>query len=63
METSKVNSISRGGDLKKSGSGPRAKADALKNARKAGGGSIFAQGFTQQRQYGSRPISHKPLSC
>lgn len=33
-ETSRVNSISRGGDLGKSGPGPRAKADALKNARK-----------------------------
>ncbi len=62
VETSRVNSINRGGDLGKSGPGPRAKADALKNARKTGGGSIFVQGFTPQRQYGSRPIN-KPLSC
>ena len=40
VETYRVNSISRGGDLGKSGPGPRAKADALKNARKTGGGSI-----------------------
>jgi hypothetical protein len=57
-----VSSISRGGDLGKLGPGSRAKADALKNARKTGGGSIFVQGFTPQRQYGSRPIN-KPLSC
>ena len=57
VETSRVNSINRGGNL-----GKRAKADALKNARKTGGGSIFAQGFTPQRQYCSRPIN-KPLSC
>ena len=63
VETSTVNSINRGGELGKSGPGPRAKADALKNARKTGGGSIFAQGFTPQRQYGSRPINNKPLSC
>jgi hypothetical protein len=62
VETSRVNSINRGGDLGKSGPGPRAKADALKNARKTGGGSIFVQGFTPKRQYGSRPIN-KPLSC
>jgi len=31
VETSRVNSINRGGDLGKSGPGPRAKADALKN--------------------------------
>ena len=66
VETSRVNSIvnsiNRGGDLEKSGPGPRAKAEALKNARKTGGGSIFVQGFTPQRQYGSRPIN-KPLSC
>jgi hypothetical protein len=54
VETSRVNLISRGGDL--------GKADALKNARKTGGGSIVAQGFTPQRQYCSRPIN-KPLSC
>lgn len=52
----------RGSELGKSGPGPRAKADALKNAKKAGGGSIFAQSFTPQRQYCSRPIN-KPLSC
>ena len=46
METSRVNSISRGGAREKSGPGPRARADALKNSRKTGGGSIFAQGFT-----------------
>lgn len=62
VETSRVNSINRGGDLGKSGPGPRAKADALKNARKTGGRSLFVQGFTPQRQYGSRPIN-KPLSC
>ena len=61
IETSRVNSLSRGGDLGKSGPGPRAKADALKNARKTGNGSIFVQDFTPQRQYGSRPIN-KPLS-
>ena len=62
VETSRVNSINRGGGLGKSGPGPRAKADALKNARKTGGGSIFVQGFTSQTQYGSRPINNKPLS-
>ncbi len=62
VETSRVNSISRGGDLGKSGPGPWVKADALKNARKTGGGSIFAQGFTPQPQYCSRLIN-KPLSC
>jgi hypothetical protein len=62
VKTSRVNSINRGGDLGKSGPGLRAKADALKNTRKTGGGSIFVQGFTPQRQYGSRPIN-KPLSC
>lgn len=54
--------IPAGGDLGKSGPGPRAKADAARNARKTAGGSLFAQGFTPQRQYGSRPIN-KPLSC
>ncbi len=39
-----VNSISRGGDLGKSGPGPRAKADATRTAKKTGGGSLFAQG-------------------
>lgn len=63
VETSRVNSINREGDLGKSGPGPRPKSDGLKNARKTGGGSIFAQGFTPQRQYGSRPINNKPLSC
>ena len=63
VETSTVNSINRGGELGKSGPGPRAKADALKNARKTGGGNIFVQGFTPQRQYGSRLINNKPLSC
>ena len=62
VETSRVNSINRGGDLGKSGPGPRAKADALKNPRKTGGGSLFVQGFTPQRQYGSHPINNKPLS-
>jgi len=62
VEISRVNSINLGGDLGKSGPGPRAKVDALKNARKTRGGSIFVQGFTPQRQYGSRPIN-KPLSC
>jgi hypothetical protein len=62
VETPRVNSINRGGELGKSGPGPRAKADALKNARKTGGGSIFVQGFTPKRQYGSRPIN-KLLSC
>lgn len=60
VETSRVNSISRGGDLGKSGPGPRAKADALKKA--SANVSIFAQGFTPQRQYCSRP-SNKPFSC
>lgn len=62
VETSRVKLINRGGDLGKSGPGPRAKVDSLKNARKTGGGSIFAQSFTPQRQYCSRPIN-KPLSC
>jgi hypothetical protein len=62
VKSSRVNSISRGGDLGTSGPGPRAKADALKNARKTEGGSIFAQGFTPYRQYCSRP-SNKPLLC
>jgi hypothetical protein len=35
----------------------------LKNARKTGGSSLFLQDFTPQRQYGSRPINNKPLSC
>jgi len=63
VETSRINSINRGGDLGKSGPGPRAKAEAFKNARKTGGGSLFVDGFTPQRQYGSRPINNKPLSC
>lgn len=54
--------ISSVGDLGKSGPGPRSKADALKNARKTGGGSLFGKGFTPHRQYCSRP-SNKPLSC
>jgi hypothetical protein len=62
LTSSKYGISVRGGDLGKSGPGPRAKADALKNARKTGGGSIFAQSFTPQRQYCSRPIN-KPLSC
>jgi hypothetical protein len=62
VATSRINLINRGGDLGKSGPGPRAKADALKNARKTGGGSIFVQGSIPQRQYGSRPINNKPLS-
>jgi len=62
VETSRVDSINRGGDLGKFGPGPRAKADTLKNAKKTGGKSIFVQGFTSQRQYGSRP-TNKPLSC
>jgi hypothetical protein len=61
VETSRINSINRVGDLEKSGPEPWAKVDALKNARKTGGGSIFVQGFTTQRQYGSHPIE-KPLS-
>jgi hypothetical protein len=35
VETSRVNSINRGGDLGKSGPGPRAKADARRNAQAA----------------------------
>ena len=62
LKSSKYGISVRGGELGKSGPGPRAKADALKNARKTGGGSIFAQSFTPQRQYCSRPIN-KPLSC
>ena len=52
----------RGGDLGKLGPGAQAKADPLKNARKTGVGSLFAQGFTTQRQYCSRPMN-KALSC
>ena len=44
-------SINGGAELGKAGPGPRAKADALKNARKPGRGGIFAEGFTPQRQY------------
>jgi len=62
VETSRANSINSGGDLGKSGPGPRAKADAARNPTKIEGGSLFAQGFTPQRQYGSRP-TNKPLSC
>ena len=50
VETSRANSINRGGDLGKSGPGPRAKSDAARNPRKIEGGSLFAQGFTPQRQ-------------
>lgn len=53
-----INQISRGGELGKSGPGPRAKADA----RKTGGGNLFVQGFTPQRQYCSHRIN-KSLSC
>lgn len=63
VETSKINSINRKGDPVKYFPEPRAKADALKNAKKTGSGSIFVQGFTPQRQYGSRPINTQPLSC
>ncbi len=52
----------RGGELGKSGPGPRAKADALKKAKKTGGGSTFAQGFIPQRQYDSRPAAANRLS-
>jgi hypothetical protein len=52
----------RGGDLGKSGLGPRSKTNALKNPRKSGSGSLFVEGFTPHRQYCSRPIN-KPLSC
>ena len=45
VETSRVNSINRGGDLGKSGPGPRAKADALKNARKTGDGQYICTRF------------------
>ena len=45
METSRINSINRGGDLGKAGPGPRAKADALKKAGKARSRSIFAEGL------------------
>ena len=62
LTSSKYGISVRGGELGKSGPGPRAKADALKNARKTGGGSIFAQSFTPQPQYCSRPIN-RPLSC
>jgi hypothetical protein len=36
--------------------------DAARNARNTAGGSLFAEGFTPQRQYCSR-LSNKPLSC
>jgi hypothetical protein len=58
VETSRANSINRGGDLVKYGPGPGAKADAARKPRKIEGGSLFAQGFTTQRH----PIE-KPLSC
>lgn len=63
ITTSKINAISRGGDhihLGKSGSGPRAKMDAVRNAKKTGSRSIFVEGFTHKRQYPARPID-KPL--
>ena len=41
VETSRVNSINRGGGLGKSGPGPRSKEDALKNARKIGSIKIY----------------------
>ena len=64
LETSRVPSINRGGaELGKSGFGARAKADALKNTRKTGGGSsVFVNGFVPQINYNSRPVN-KPLSC
>ena len=52
----------RAGDLGKSGPGPRAKVDSARNVRKTGGGSLFAQSFTPQRQSCSQ-LSNKPLSC
>jgi hypothetical protein len=52
----------RCGDLGKSGPGPRAKADAARNARKTGGRSGFTHGFTPQRQYCSYH-NNNPLSC
>lgn len=58
----RVLSIGCGGDLGKSGAGPRAKADAARNAGKNGGGSIFVNGFIPQRQYCSYH-TNKPLSC
>ena len=60
-KTDIVRVVPYGGDLGKSGPGPRAKSDAARNARKTGGGSLFAQGFTPQRRYYSRP-TNKPLS-
>lgn len=69
VETSRVNSITRGGELGKSGPGPRGKADAIRDAqkmryiKKMRNGGIFADGFTPQRQYGPRPIDNKALTC
>lgn len=52
---SRVSLINRGGgDLGKAGPGPRAKADARANARKPGGGNIFAEGFTPSKR--SNPL-------
>lgn len=64
VEISRVISTPRGGDFPKSpGPGPRAKADARRNAS-TGTGSIIVQGFTPQSQYGSRPFNKlKPESC
>jgi len=61
-KTDIVRVVPYGGDLGKSGPGPRAKADARRNVRKSGGGSLFAQGLSPHRQYGSRP-TNKSLSC
>lgn len=49
MKTSRVISISRGGELGKLGPEPQVKVDILKNAEKTGKGSIFVQNFTPQR--------------
>lgn len=46
----RVNSISRGGELGKSGPGARAKADAARNARKAKGIGLFVEGFVPRNQ-------------
>lgn len=58
--------LERGGNLGKSGPGPRAKADPARNFRKNGSG-IFANGFTPQRQYCSYHYcsyhSNRPMSC
>ena len=63
-----INSMDRKSDLGKCGPVPKARANALKNARlkntrKTRSNSIFVEEFTPHQQYISGPINNKPLSC